>query len=216
MFDLEEILLDLDDLLLLDLLLLGSIDFVGPTSALFSSASFNHLTTLCLKLNIFLSWPSNHWLSARKSSSVNKCWYSSFTAVSSFNMSMNCCISFATADPFINKYNIFNIPDFQTSLALIFSLFFFSAATTFIVTSFLSAFVTSYFRHWYVLLLLFQHPILIRLHCIDLHIPDYCHTLQVTLLTILNGHSTNQSNQRINKTQIWWVLCWIRSISNPL
>ena len=78
MLDLEEPLLDVDDLLLLD-----------PTYSLFSSGSFNHLMILCSKLNILSTCSSNHWQFARSSSSVNKCWYSSFTTVSSFNMSLN-------------------------------------------------------------------------------------------------------------------------------
>ena len=108
--------------MLLDLLLLDTTDFLDLTSSLFSSASFSHLMILCLKLNILSSFSSNHWLSARSSSSVYICLYSSIAAVS-FNMSLNCSISSATADTFVNEYNIsFIIPDFRSSLALIFSL----------------------------------------------------------------------------------------------
>ena len=101
--DLEEGFLDLDDLQRLDLLLLDPTDFLDPTFSLFSSASFYHLMIFCLKLNILSSCSSNHWLSARSSSSVSKCWYLSFAALSSFTM-----------------------PDFLRSLALIFSLVVFS------------------------------------------------------------------------------------------
>ena len=73
MLDLEELLLDLDDLLLQHLLLLDPIDFLDPTSSLFSSASFIHVMILCLKLNILSSCSSNHCLSARSSFSINKC-----------------------------------------------------------------------------------------------------------------------------------------------
>ena len=42
---------------------------------------------------------------------------------------LNCSISSATADAFVNEYNItFAIPDFLSSLALIFPLFFLSCS----------------------------------------------------------------------------------------
>ena len=63
------------------------------TSSLFNSASFNHLTILCLKLNTFSSNSSYHSLSAACSWSASKPWYLSSADINNLMVSLNWWIS---------------------------------------------------------------------------------------------------------------------------
>ena len=149
-------------------------------------------------------------------------------------MSLNCLISSATADAFINEYNIsFTIPDFLSSLALNFSLFVFSCSSFYydhFSVSFLDFLILSQLTFYAALFsAIFKTPS--WLVCISPYsiFPTMGDTLQVkspcrqSLMDISQINLTKFSifvllnvAVRDQQTQIWLVLDWIRSISNLL